>query len=141
MEKEEIYNKNTMLPEKEEDAPMDFRVGLGIHFVEREAGHARAEMEICPCHMNVLGVIHGGVLFSLADTTSGASVAGYGTRVTTVNGTINYLKAGKDTAKITSEAQVVKHGKTFSVTDCRVYDDKGQLLVTTTMTFYHLTDR
>ena len=35
-------------------------------------------------------------------------------------------------------ARTVKHGKTFSVCDCQVFDDTDALIAATTMTFYHL---
>lgn len=129
------------MADDERPASLDFRISLGIQFIERRAGYAKGEMEILPHHMNVLGIIHGGCLFSIADTVSGASVAGHGHRVTTVNANINYLKAGKNTRKIIAEAHEVKYGRTFSVCNAQVFDDKGNLLATTTMTFYHLKDQ
>lgn len=121
---------------------VDFRDKIRIETLERRPGYAKCEIEIKPWHLNVLGVIHGGVLFSLADTVSGTAAAASGEyRVTTVSGNINYLRAGKNTSKITAEAVEVKNGKTFSVCDAKIYDDKGALLATTTMTFYHLLPR
>lgn len=121
---------------------VDFRDKIGIITLERRPGYAKCEIEIKPWHLNVLGVIHGGVLFSLADTVSGTAAAASGEyRVTTVSGNINYLRAGKNTSKITAEAVEVKNGKTFSVCDAKIFDDKGALLATTTMTFYHLLPR
>ena len=121
---------------------VDFREKIGIETLERRPGYAKCEIKIEPWHLNVLGVIHGGVLFSLADTESGTAAAASGEyRVTTVNGSINYLRAGKNTSKITAEAVEIKNGKTFSVCDSKIYDDKGALLATTTMTFYHLLPR
>lgn len=121
---------------------VDFREKIGIETLERRPGYAKCEIKIEPWHLNVLGVIHGGVLFSLADTVSGTAAAASGEyRVTTVNGSINYLRAGKNTSKITAEAVEIKNGRTFSVCDSKIYDDKGVLLATTTMTFYHLLPR
>lgn len=121
---------------------VDFRDKIGMVTLERRPGYAKCEIEIKPWHLNVLGVIHGGVLFSLADTVSGTAAAASGEyRVTTVSGNINYLRAGKNTSKITAEAVEVKNGKTFSVCDAKIFDDKGTLLATTTMTFYHLLPR
>ncbi|MCB6610732.1 PaaI family thioesterase [[Clostridium] symbiosum] len=121
---------------------VDFRDKIGMVTLEQRPGYAKCEIEIRPWHLNVLGVIHGGVLFSLADTVSGTAAAASGEyRVTTVSGNINYLRAGKNTSKITAEAVEVKNGKTFSVCDAKIFDDKGALLATTTMTFYHLLPR
>lgn len=116
----------------------DFRDKIGVIILERGLGYAKGEIEILPWHLNVLGVVHGGCLFSLADTISGVSALGRGGRVTTVNGNINYLKAGKDTTKIVAEAREIKYGRTLSVCECKLSNDKGELLATTTMTFFHL---
>ena len=63
---------------------------------------------------------------------------GYGCRVTTVNGSIQFLRPGKPEGTVTAVARTVKHGKTFSVCDCQVFDDTDALIAATTMTFYHL---
>ena len=127
-----------------------------MHFTERERAPQTLSSPAAPNHNNSPpgtkdSYTHpttpsagrtGGVLFSLADTVSGTAAAASGEyRVTTVNGSINYLRAGKNTSKITAEAVEIKNGKTFSVCDSKIYDDKGALLATTTMTFYHLLPR
>ena len=118
-----------------------FREALGIRIIETGEGFARGEMEVKEWHLNPLGIIHGGCLSSLADTVSGAAIMGHGHRVTTVNGSINFLRPGKPHGKMTAEAREVKYGRTFSVCDCRIFDDREKLVATTTMTFYHLTDQ
>lgn len=139
-EKKGTYDKiNT---EGSASGSTDFRDKIGMVTLKRRPGYAKCEIKIEPWHLNGLGVVHGGVLFSLADTTSGTAAAASGDyRVTTVNGTINYLRAGKDTTKLTAEAVEIKNGKAFSVCEAKVYDDKDVLLATTTMTFYHLLPR
>ena len=76
--------------------------------------------------------------WGLPDTVSGTAIMGYGCRVTTVNGSIQFLRPGKPEGTITAVARTVKHGKTFSVCDCQVFDDTDALIAATTMTFYHL---
>lgn len=122
--------------------PEDFRERVGLTILERRPGYAKGVIEVKPWHLNVLGVVHGGVLFTMADTVSGtAAAAGHDYAVPTVNGSINYLKAGRNTTKLIAEAEEIKNGYNFSVVDCKVYDDKEALLATTTMTFYHLRPR
>lgn len=140
METVEMKGTGDAVAGDEAPGAQDFRLTLGIRFMERRIGYARGEMDIKPWHMNVLGVIHGGCLFSLADTVSGAAAASHGGRVTTVNGSINYLKAGKDTSKIVAIAREIKYGKTLSVCDAQIFDERENLLATTTMTFFHLKD-
>ena len=61
--------------------------------------------------------------------------------VPTVDGTIHYLKAGKNTSKIIARAQEIQNGYAFSVCECKIYDDKETLLASATMTYYHLRKR
>lgn len=125
-----------------EPKPEDFREKIGLEILERRPGYAKGMIEIKPWHLNVLGVVHGGVVFTLADTVSGTAAAtGHEYGVPTVSGNINYLKAGRNTSKLIAEAQEIKNGYTFSVVDCKVFDDRENLLATTTMTFYHLRPR
>lgn len=126
------------IKEEKVETATDFRENLGIRKVLAEEGYAKAEMIISPSHLNVHGILHGGCIFSLADTTSGMAVVSFGHSVTTVTGNINYLRPGKDTKKLTAAARVVKHGRTFTVCNAEVFDDKESLIATTTMTFYHL---
>ena len=126
------------------DAPRmeDFREKIGLEILERRPGYAKGQIVLQPWHLNVLGIVHGGVLFTIADTVSGtAAVTGHDYAVPTVNGTINYLKAGRKTSKIIAEAREIKNGNTFSVVECQVFDDRENLLATTSMTFYHLKQR
>lgn len=117
----------------------DFRKLVGLEIVESRLGYAKGEIVLQPYHMNILGIVHGGVFFTMADTVSGAAAAtGREYAVPTITGTINYMRAGKNTSKLIAEAEEVKNGKSFSVCDCKIYDDKGSLLAKTTMTFYHL---
>ena len=87
-------------------------------------------------------IVHGGVLYSLADTVGGtAAMTGRDYAVPTVDGTIHYLKAGKNTSKIIARAQEIQNGYAFSVCECKIYDDKETLLASATMTYYHLRKR
>lgn len=134
-------NTGTYTCERMAGAPEEgFREVLGIRIIENGVGYAVGEMNIEPYHLNPLGVVHGGCLFTIADTISGVSALGRGGRVTTVSGNISYLRAGKDTAKIVAKARETKYGKTFSVCEAQLFDDKENLLAITTMTFFHLND-
>lgn len=119
--------------------PEVFNDKIGLKIIEARPGYAKGEIELQPWHLNILGIVHGGVLFSIADTVSGTA-AGTGREysVPTINATINYMRAGKDTKKIMAEAHEIKNGKNFSVCECKVYDDRENVLSVTTMTFFHL---
>lgn len=120
----------------------DFRKKIEMEIIESRPGYAKGQIEIRPWHLNVLGIVHGGVLFTLADTVGGTAAAtGQVYAVPTVEGSIHYLKAGRKTSRITAVAEEIKNGNAFSVCECRIYDDRENLLATASMTYYHLMPR
>ena len=94
---------------QETDAANDFRKKIEMEITEARPGYAVGEIVLKPWHMNILGIVHGGVLYSLADTVGGtAAMTGRDYAVPTVDGTIHYLKAGKNTSKIIARAQEIQ---------------------------------
>ena len=87
---------------------------------------------------NIYGDLHGGCLYTIADNMAGVAAGTYGYYVTTVNGSIQYLKAGRNTEYIYCKAKVIKAGKTISVVQAEITDDKGILLNTADFTYFNL---
>lgn len=127
-------------PMPQETGPVYFQQHLGMVLTHTETGHVQGRMELKPWMKNPIGSVHGGVLFSFADTSSGASVVTYGHSVTTVDGSIDYLAPALTSTTLFSDARVVKHGRTLSVVECSITDETGKLLARTHMTFYNLTE-
>ncbi len=95
-------------------------------------------MKVDARHLQVHGVVHGGVLAALADTAGG--LASYmscplGTRVATVEMKINYLE-GVERGTVTADAEVVRIGRHLAVVDCDVTDDAKRLVAKALMTFF-----
>jgi uncharacterized protein (TIGR00369 family) len=88
-------------------------------------------------HKQIHGVVHGGILASLADT-AGAMAAypmlPHGTRLATVEMTINYLEA-VDRGPIIAEARVLRLGRTLAVAECEIQDADGNLAAKALLTF------
>ena len=81
---------------------------VGIKVVAIGKGYARSELEAREELMNPVDSIHGGCLFTLADTTGGAAASSHGEHVTTVDGDIRYLRAGIGVRKVIAEAKELK---------------------------------
>lgn len=111
---------------------------LGIHFVALEEGHVRAEMPIEDRHTNVYGMVHGGAMYTLADTTTGFAARTYGGRVVTLNGSMNYLTGSPETTRICCDGRVVRHGRKTIVVSAEVYDEFGTLMANGSFTLYVL---
>src|SRR5271155_2095121 len=111
---------------------------MGFALVKATRGRVLLRMKVDARHLQVHGVVHGGVLAALADTAGG--LASYmacplGTRVATVEMKINYLE-GVERGTVTADAQVVRIGRHLAVVDCDVTDDTRRLVAKALMTFF-----
>ena len=111
---------------------------FGFKLAEAEPGRVLLQMRVDERHMQVHGVVHGGVIAALADTAGG--LATYmalprGKRVATVEMKINYLE-GVEGGSVEAEAQVVRRGRHIAVVDCDVRDHNQRLVAKALMTFY-----
>ena len=110
---------------------------FGFELEAAEPGRAVVRMRVASKHKQVHGVVHGGVLASLADTAGGLAtymVVPPGTWVATVEMKINFLEP-VDRGSVTAEARVLRKGKNFAVVDCDVLDATGRLAAKALMTF------
>ncbi len=106
--------------------------------MEAKPGKVILRMNVNEHHLQVHGVVHGGVLAALADTAGG--LASYmacppGTRVATIEMKINYLEAVEG-GSVTAEAIVVRIGRHIAVVDCDVRDGSRRLVGKALMTFF-----
>jgi uncharacterized protein (TIGR00369 family) len=111
---------------------------FGFDLLEAKPGKVILRMKVNEHHLQVHGVVHGGVLAALADTAGG--LASYmacppGTRVATIEMKINYLEAVGG-GSVTAEAIVVRIGRHIAVVDCDVRDGSRRLVGKALMTFF-----
>ena len=111
---------------------------LGIKITDLEVGWARAEMEYSSIHRNPNGSVHGGMIFSLADSVAGTAACTHGSMVTTSTGSIYFLHAAFRPKKLIAEAVELKAGRNLMVYDVRVKTDKGKLVAKATMEYFNL---
>lgn len=104
-----------------------FATNAGIELIECGPGHAKAQVEIRPGHMNAAGVVHGGMVFTLADFACGAALNAYGLVTLSVNASVSYF--GKGIAgTLTAEAVEVSRSNRLSSCDVNVFDQSGTLI-------------
>ena len=65
----------------------------GIELVSVSPGQAVAQMPIQACHLNALGSVQGGAIFTLADFAFAVASNAHGTVAVGINVSITYLKA------------------------------------------------
>ena len=94
-------------------------------------------MQVGQRHMQVHGVVHGGVLAALADTAGGLATfmsLHALARVATIEMKINYLEP-VEKGTVFADARVLRAGKNIAVVDCDLRDDADRLVGKALMTF------
>lgn len=98
---------------------------LGIEFARVEPGEVELRLPIRPEFLNSIGVVHGGVYASLADTALGAAVyarLGRERMALTAELSCRYLK-GARAGVLVSRARVLHHGRSTAVVEAEVFVD------------------
>ena len=70
-----------------------FSTHNGIELIDASNGHATAKMVVQPHHLNGLGTVHGGALFTLADFCFAAACNSHGTVAVAIDANITFMKA------------------------------------------------
>ena len=114
-----------------------FHGSLGIQILKLEQGHCISYVDIHPGVTNHIGSLHGGFLYTIADTTAGFAAVplGTGITVTTIDGHMQFLRPTVGVKRIYAEAETTKDGKRIIFADLKIYADDGRLLSTGSFTF------
>jgi len=94
------------------------------------AGQAVAAIDVGPEHHNPNGVVHGAVLFAMADTAMGAatmSVLDDGLACASIEVQLRFLRAAAS-GRIEAHTEVLKHGRRVVQLESRIVDHDGHLL-------------
>ncbi len=110
---------------------------LGFDVESVHEGRAIFRMQVRPRHKQIHGVVHGGILAALADTT--AAIAAYtsiprGVEIATLELKINYLEPVPG-GTVKADARVLRTGRNFIVTECEIYNESGSLAAKALLTF------
>ena len=103
-------------------------------------GYAEGRIDLVEHHGNPIGSVHGGCIFSLADSVGGAAAVSRRRAVTTVSSNINYVNAAMmDKAKaLIATATEIKAGKSTCVYRVDVKDESNRLIATAVNTYFYL---
>lgn len=102
---------------------------VGIEIVEAREGRAKARMRVGPEHLNGLGMVHGGAIFSLADYAFAAACNSYGCVSVAINANISYVKAAKGGLLVAEAEEIRQEGK-LGTCLVRVTDEQGEVIAT-----------
>ena len=103
---------------------------LGMKLLEIKKGWAVVRLPIEDKLTNAIGLVHGGAIFSAADSAVGMALVGMTNRnenISTLEMKINYMKPVKGKA-IIAEAKIIHRGSQTAIGDVEVRDDDRNLI-------------
>jgi acyl-CoA thioesterase len=115
-----------------------FAKHLGIEILEHGPGYAKARLELNRNHLNSVGTVHGGVLFSLADAAFSVASNSHGVVAVAIQASISYLRAagGGVLYAVAREAALSPKLAAYSID---VQDGSGSLIALFQGTVYRKT--
>ncbi|WP_406657460.1 PaaI family thioesterase [Methanolobus sp. ZRKC2] len=105
----------------------NFGKSSGMSLIEVSKGYAKAEMKIEKRHLNVLGTVHGGAIFTLADMAFAAASNSHGTVAVAINCDISFVKAVGEGC-LYAEAKETSINPKIATYDVIIKDDKGDTI-------------
>lgn len=115
---------------------MPFVKLTGMKLVSVDKDEVVGELEIEQKHMNMAGMVHGGMLYTLIDTFAGAHAALLmNSPVVTVNSHVEFLRPANK-KKVICKSSIIKAGSNFTRVKGDVYDEDNNLLCTSMNTYF-----
>ena len=96
----------------------------GIRVAEVRQGYARTEMTVEPRHLNAVGILQGGALFTLADLAFAAASNSHGVVAVACQADMTFFK-GVSSGKLTATAEEIHRSRKLSTCVIRVEDEQG----------------
>jgi uncharacterized domain 1 len=115
-----------------------YSIRSGVRLTHLQKGYAVAEMDVAPELCNLMGTLHGGAYYTLADVAAGSAVIPYGRICVTLNADIHYLRPPAG-GTIRATANVVQRGDTIAVCRVEIQDEAEKNLCVCTVTMYQTT--
>ena len=114
----------------------------GIVLKKCEPGYAEAELVPAPTSNSNIGFphIHGGILFTMADSVAGTAAMAHGNVCVTLNSSISYVKSATRGLPLKAVARKIHQGKRTGVYDVEITEE-GVSIARGTFTMYMLDGR
>jgi len=119
-----LKNSSDFLKRMENDL---FAKHNGIEMIEAEVGYARVKMDVQPYHLNGVGIVHGGAIFTLADFAFAIAANSREQVAVAINVSIAFVKAVKE-GTVYAEARELSVSPKLGVYQVDVVDESKELL-------------
>ncbi|MCL4384928.1 MAG: PaaI family thioesterase [Cyanobacteria bacterium] len=111
---------------------------VGFYFIQAKDGKSICEIKVTKKHFNPNNVLHGGVIYSMADTGMGAALVSLlnpNEFCATLEVKINYLKKVVD-GKLKCITKVINKTKKIAYLESEIFNEEKQLVAKASGTFY-----
>jgi uncharacterized protein (TIGR00369 family) len=115
---------------RERLAASTFHTWAGMEVVEASAGEVSVAMDVLDRHVNLQGLVHGGMLAILADTACGLSIRSAmepGRLHVTTDIDIHYLSPASP-GRLFGRGKAVRVGRSLAFAEASIEDAEGRLL-------------
>ena len=126
-------NYNRILQAVNASGQFSFENGITVTHIR--PGYARGELRVGPNSLNPHGQVHGGALATLADTVGGCCACSKEVDCVTSSSSMEFLRPAGG-GKIICEATPKKLGRSLSVIQVVLSDEKNVTVATGTFTFF-----
>lgn len=107
----------------------------GVQLVEAAPGYAKASMAIQDFHLNSVGVLHGGALFTLVDFAFAVASNAHGRVVLAIDAEISFFKA-LQSGVLTATAKEISLNNKLGTYLIDIFDEKEELIANFKGTVY-----
>lgn len=103
-----------------------------------EDDHSILELIAQEDSLNPMGMVHGGALFTMADSAAGFAASSDGRTYVTLSSNFTFLRSGMPGDVIHAEGKVRRRGRTTCYADADLTNQKGELLASGNFIFFHV---
>lgn len=92
-------------------------------------------MEVHPDGLNIMGMVHGGLIYSLADVVTGITARADGRKYVTQSAHINFI-GNVSEGTVTARGILVRRGRSITIVRGVVTDENGRMLADVTVDMF-----
>ena len=105
----------------------------GVFIEDVDVNYAKCSLTVKPCHLNAMGFVMGGAVFTLADLAFAVAASTDNPNTVSLNSQINYMNATKGPV-LYAEAKCTKNGKIICLFEINITDGDGNRVANVTTT-------
>lgn len=114
-----------------------FAKALGIELLDVRPGRARAGLRLGDKNLNFLGMVHGAVIFSLADVAFAAASNSFGTKAVALSISIDFMSAAEPADELFADVELASRAGKMGCYNMKVENSKGKIIAQCRGWAYH----